>query len=146
MFSKKKKETEIDHEQRILFEHAQERIKKKKNLYRHFIIFLAGAVLLIVVNLVLGYGKDFTILNTDWFVWAILLWTFVFLIHLLNVFVLNPFIGKKWEEEQLERLVAKQKKKIAALQQEVEKNHPLPEKKTTNDPQLPLPKNDSNPS
>ena len=35
-------------------------------------------------------------------------------------------MGKEWENKQMEHLVEKQKKKIAELQQRVEKEHPLP--------------------
>ena len=127
MFSKKKEYTKIDPEQRQMIEYAQLRAQKKKNLFRHFIIFLAGAVLLIIINLLLDFGKDFRPLNVDWFVWAILIWFFIFLVHVLNVFLLNVFMGKKWKNDQIERLVAMQKTKIAELQAQVDKDYPLPE-------------------
>ena len=73
MFSKTKKSERIDAEQREQYEYARRRIKQKKNLMRHFILFLVGSVLLIIINPLLGYGKDFFI--KDWFIWAILIWT-----------------------------------------------------------------------
>ncbi len=139
MFSKKKETSKIDPEQREMIENAQIRIKQKKNLFRHFIIFLAGAVLLIILNLILDFGVDFRPLNVDWFVWATLIWFFFFLIHFLNVFLLSSFMNKKWESEQLDRLVAKQRAKIAQLQNKVEDENPLPEKKSPFDrPNRPL--------
>jgi uncharacterized protein YhhL (DUF1145 family) len=128
MFSKKQESTKIDHQQRELIEYAQLRVKKKKNLFRHFIIFLAGAVLLIIVNLVLDFGRDFRPFNVDWFVWAILIWFFIFLVHFLNVFVLNSFMDKKWEHEQVDKLVARQNARITELRDKVERENPLPEK------------------
>ena len=128
MFSKKQESTKIDHQQRELIEYAQLRVKKKKNLFRHFIIFLAGAVLLIIVNLVLDFGRDFRPFNVDWFVWAILIWFFIFLVHFLNVFVLNSFMDKKWEHEQIDKLVARQNARITELRDKVERENPLPEK------------------
>jgi hypothetical protein len=128
MFSKKQESTKIDPQQRELIEYAQLRVKKKKNLFRHFIIFLAGAVLLIIVNLVLDFGKDFRPFNVDWFVWAILIWFFIFLVHFLNVFVLNAFMDKKWEHEQIDKLVARQNARITELKDKVELENPLPEK------------------
>ncbi len=127
MFSKKQESTKIDHEQRELIEYAQLRVKKKKNLFRHFIIFIAGAILLIIINLVLDFGKDFRPFNVDWFVWAILIWFFIFLIHFLNVFVLNAFMDKKWEHEQIDKLVARQNVRITELRNTVERENPLPE-------------------
>jgi len=45
MFSRSKKvEEDIDPRQKELFEHAQERIKEKKNLYTHFIFYLVGCI------------------------------------------------------------------------------------------------------
>ncbi len=135
MFFSKKKEPALNPEQREQFEYAQQRIKQKKRLMRHFIIFLAGSVLLIIINPILGVGKDFFIQN--WFVWAILLWTFFFLVHVLNVFVMNRFMGKEWENLQLEKLKAKQEKRILELQQKIEKEMPLPEVKKNDPPQAP---------
>lgn len=131
MFSKKKETTKIDPEQREMIEYAQQRVKKKKNLFRHFIIFLAGAVLLIIVNLILDFGKDFRPFNVDWFVWAILIWFFIFLVHVLNVYLLDSFMNKKWENEQMDRLVAKQRTKITELQAQVDRDYPLPEDKSS---------------
>ena len=130
MFSKKSNKPTVDPEQRELYLNAHNRIKQKKRLMRHFIVFLAGSVLLIIINPVLGIGNEFFI--KDWFVWAILIWAFIFFIHVLNVFIMNRFMGKEWETQQLEKLRLKQEKRIAKLQQKVEKEMPLSE--TTNVP------------
>lgn len=116
----------INPEQREFFENAQDRIKQKKRLTRHFVVFMAASILFIVLNLLLGFGKNFTPFNTDWFVWAILIWFFFFVIHFINVMLINRLMGKEWERKQLERLVEKQINKITALQKKVEKTHPLP--------------------
>jgi len=119
MFSKKKNKERVDSEQREQYEYARKRIKQKKNLMRHFIVFLLGSVFLIIINPVLGYGNDFFI--KDWFVWAILIWLFIFLIHLFNVFVMNRFMGKEWEDRQLEKLKAKQEARINELKKQAMK-------------------------
>ena len=110
-----KPHTEIDKEQLELIQNAQKRIKQKKRLYSHFVLFLIGSVFFIILNLLLGFGKDFTLFNTDWFVFAILGWLFLLLYHTFNVFVTNKFMGKNWEDAQLQKLVAKQKKRIEEL-------------------------------
>ncbi len=112
MFSKTKQQTEVDPEQLELYRHAKQRIKQKKRLNLHFVFFLVGYVFLIILNEVLGYGKDFTPFKTPWFVWGILIWGFLFLVHALNVLFSQRFMGREWEEKQLERLVAKQETKI----------------------------------
>lgn len=127
MFSKKKNESKIDYEQKELYEYARSRTRQKKNLFRHFVIYLIGAVFLIVLNVVIGYQEDFKPLGYNWFVWAVLLWTLIFLVHFFNVFIVNSFMGKEWETKQVDRLVKKQKEKIAKLQERVERDHPLPE-------------------
>jgi dihydrofolate reductase len=129
LFSKKTEPT-IDPELRELFENAQARVRQKKRLYRHLVLFIAGAILLIIINLVLGIGKDFTLLNIDWFVWAILLWVFFFLVHFINVFILNRFMGKVWEQKQIDKLVQKQKNRISKLEDKILENPSSLEKKS----------------
>ena len=126
MFGKKKDAPEIDKEQLELIKTAQKRIKQKKRLYAHFVVFLIGAVFLIVANLVLNIGKDVKLFGINWFVFAILGWLFIFIYHVFNVFVTSKLLSKNWEEKQLNKMVAKQKKRIAEIQQQVEKEHPLP--------------------
>lgn len=122
MFGKKKKETpKIDQEQLELIKNAQRRIKQKKRLYAHFVIFLIGAVFIILANTVLGIGKETKFFGIDWFVFAIMAWLFFFLYHLFSVFVTSKFMGKDWEKKQLEKLVNKQKVRIEKLKHQIEK-------------------------
>lgn len=125
MFSKTDDKSTVDPDQQALFEHAQLRINQKKRLNLHFVLFLVGCVFLIVLNVVLGYGSEFEPFNTPWFVWAILIWAFLFLVHAVNVLFSQKFMGKRWEEKQRSKLVEKQKRKIAQLQEQVEKEFPL---------------------
>ncbi|MDG3582397.1 2TM domain-containing protein [Galbibacter pacificus] len=124
MFSKNKTKElkEIDLDQHELIENAQSRIRQKRRLYYHFVFFLFGSVFMIIINKVLKYGDQY-----NWFVWGITFWVFILLIHFINVFVTNKFLGKEWEREQREKLIAKQKNRIAKLQQEVEKEFPMEE-------------------
>ena len=133
MFSKKKNTSKLDADQRQLYENARARALQKKRLFQHFVIFLVGAVLLIVLNVVIGYQEDFMPLGYNWFVWVILAWSFIFIIHVINVWVTNSFMGKEWEQKQLEKLVAKQKERIAELQQKVDRDYPL-----SKDPENPI--------
>jgi hypothetical protein len=136
MFSKKKNTSKLETDQRELYETARRRTVQKRRLFQHFVIFLVGAVLLIILNVVIGYRQDFTPLGYDWFVLAILIWTFFILVHFINVFVTDSFMGKKWEQRQLEKLVRKQKDRISELQKKVDLNYPLPsniDKKPTSD-------------
>ncbi len=123
MFGKKKSsKPTIDKDQLELIENAQKRIRAKKRLYVHFVIFLIGAVFLIIANTVLGIGKDFTIAGINWFVYAILAWLFFFIYHFINVFITHKFMGKDWEKQQIEKLVAKQQARINKLEEKLEKD------------------------
>jgi hypothetical protein len=120
VFSKNKIKSEIDLEQHDMLETAQMRIKQKKRLYVHFVIFLIGSVFLIFINKILKYEDTY-----DWFIWAITLWAFFFIIHLAQVFVVDRFLGKAWERSQREKLVHRQKERIKEIQKEIETEFPL---------------------
>lgn len=124
MFAKTKNPEKIDSEQREQYNYARKRITQKKNLMRHFIAFLVGSIFIIIINPLLGYGNE--IFFQDWYIWAILIWGFIFLVHTLNVFVLNSFMGKEWEDKQLEKLKVKQAEKILELQKRVDNELQLP--------------------
>lgn len=133
MSGKKKQTSEIDQEQLELITNAQKRIRQKKRLYVHFVIFLIGSALLIVLNVVLGIGKDVTFFGKEWFVYAILFWLCLLIYHVFNVFITHKFMGKDWEKRQLNTLISKQKARIEVLKTSVEKDYPIsknPEKKT----------------
>ena len=117
MFGKKKQVSAIDKDQLELIENAQKRIRQKKRLYIHFVVFLIGAVFLILANTVLGIGKDFTIAGINWFVYAILAWFALFIYHFINVFITNKFMGKDWEKQQLDKLVSQQQQRIDKLKE-----------------------------
>ena len=120
MFFKNKKNSAVDLEQHELLENAQQRVKQKKRLFSHFVIFLIGSVFLILINKILKFQEQY-----DWFIWAITAWAFLFIIHAFNVFVTHQFMGKDWERNQREKLVAKQKQRIAELQKEIETDFPI---------------------
>lgn len=120
MFSKNEAKSELDIEQHELLEHAQKRIKQKKRLFSHFVIFLIGSVFIVLINKILKQGEAY-----DWYIWAISVWAFIFLVHVFNVFVTYKFMGTAWERKQREKLVAKQKKRIAEMQKEIDTNFPI---------------------
>ncbi len=124
MFGKKKETPQIDKEQLELIQNAQKRIKQKKRLYIHFVLFLIGSLFLILANTVLEIGKDFTLFGKEWFLFAILIWLFFFIYHIFNVFVTHKFMGKAWEQKQLDKLMVQQKLRIEQLKNELKKEAP----------------------
>ncbi len=115
MFSKSKNESRIEAEQREQYEYARTRILQKKGLVSHIIYFISGSIILAIINLALGIGKDFTPLGYHWYVWAIVIWAFLLLTHVFNVLIKNRFMGKEWENRQLEKLKTLQEKKLIEL-------------------------------
>ena len=115
MFGKKKAAQQIDKEQLALIKNAQRRIKQKKRLYIHFVLFLIGSVFFIIANLVLDIGKEVKPFGINWFVYAIVIWLFFFLYHAFNVFITHKFMGNDWEQKQLGRLVSAQRERIDVL-------------------------------
>lgn len=107
-------------EQHELYENARMRAKQKKRLYYHFIVFLVGAVFLILLNKFLKVGENVV---ENWFVWAIVLWFFFFVLHFINVFITHRFMGKDWERIQTEKLVIEQELRIAKLKKEMEDDY-----------------------
>jgi len=118
MFSKSKKESRQEAENREQYEYAQERIKQRKGLLSHLIYFVVGSIILAIINLALGIGKDTIFIGYNWYVWAIVVWAFLLLTHVFNVFVKNRFMGKEWEHRQLEKLKRLQEKKLEVLEKQ----------------------------
>jgi dihydrofolate reductase len=131
MFGKKKNIPQIDKEQLELIKTAQKRIKQKRSLYIHFVLFLIGSVIIIVASLVFKVGTTVKPMGIDWFVIAIIAWLIILLYHVFNVYFTNKFLGDTWEQNQLNKLVEKQKERIAQLQVQVEKDYPLTSEKKT---------------
>ena len=125
MFTKSSKKPQIDQDQKAQFEYAAKRIKQKKRLFAHFVVFLIGSLLFVILNKALGIGADFM---ADWFVWAILLWFCLLLYHAFNVFITNKFMGGDWESNELARLKAKQEAKSAELAASIQTGAPSPKK------------------
>lgn len=112
MFTREKPPS-IDPEQHELLENAQRRIIQKRRLYHHFVVLLIGAVFLVLINKVFNYGEPY-----NWYIWVLVIWVFIFLIHAYNVFVTQRFMGKKWERRQREKLVQKQQERIQKMASE----------------------------
>jgi dihydrofolate reductase len=124
MFGKKKAKPQIDKEQLALIQNAQRRIKQKKRFYSHVIIFAIFSILLFTFNVGLGFKDEIKIATLHWSVIIIIVW-FVFLFwHFLNVFLFQAFMGAAWEQQQLDKLVAKQQVRIEKLKSTLKKEAP----------------------
>lgn len=108
--------------QHELYEYARDRIKQKKRLFYHFVIICIGSVFLIVANKWLGLYPD-----KIWWTWAVAIWVFIFLLHTIKVFVIDSFMNKNWERDQIDKLILKQSKKIENLKNDLENSKPTTE-------------------
>ncbi len=106
----------MEKEQQEQYEYARRRINQKKTLYFHFVLFLLGSLFMFVANHFQAFG-----FTSNWSIWLITLWTFLFVLHFIKVYITNRFMDKNWERDQINRLIALQKQKIAEFQAEMDK-------------------------
>ncbi|WP_395050081.1 2TM domain-containing protein [Flavobacterium sp.] len=105
----------MEKEQHELYEYARKRLNQKKALYFHFVLLILGSIFLCIANHFLIFGFTF-----NWSIWVITFWLFLFILHFIKVYITDRFMNKKWEREQVDRLVAQQQRKIDQLQTQIE--------------------------
>lgn len=126
MFGSKKREGKaIDPDQKEMIENARMRIKQKRRLFTHFVVFLIGSVGLIIASQVLVQEEITRFLGLEWWIWVIMLWFLILTYHAFNVFITKRILGPEWEKKQYERLVQKQQDRIKQLQSKVDRTHPI---------------------
>ena len=103
----------LDHE---LYEKARKRSQQKKRLYFHAVLFLIGAVFMVILNKFMNFYPEI-----DWYSWGILAWLFLLCIHAIRVFIMHRFFGKDWEREHTAKLIEKHQKKLTKLEAKLEK-------------------------
>lgn len=109
----------MDANQHELYENAHKRIQQKKFLVYHFILFLVGSLFFFVADKLYDV-RPFM----DWWIWAITIWFFVYILHVIKVFVTDQFMNKEWERQQIDKLVKLQQQRIQELQKKVEQDFP----------------------
>jgi len=109
----------MEQSQHELYEYARKRVKQKKRVYLHFILFFVSSFFFYIINKMLDVDPE-----DDWYLWAITAWAFIFVLHFIKVFVTESFINKTWEREQIEMLVARQERRIEELKKKLDKENP----------------------
>ena len=109
----------MEKNQQELFEYARKRVKQKKRVYLHFILFFVSSFFFYIINKMLDVDPE-----DDWYLWAITAWAFIFILHFMKIFVIESFINKTWEREQIEKLVARQERRIDQLEKKFDKENP----------------------
>ncbi|QBA64488.1 2TM domain-containing protein [Muriicola soli] len=102
------------------YKRAEKKVKDIKGFYRHLTIYLIVNAIIVIEGL---EGINFLELNTsdidpsfvEWLVWNVfsvpLLWGIVLLIHGLQVYSFHIPILKKWEAEQIRKMMEKEETK-----------------------------------
>lgn len=121
MFGLGKKKSQINKDELERIKYAQKRINQKKRLYTHFILFLIGTAILIFLDLVIDIDQGKKFFGTNWFVLAACAWFLLVVYHFISVFVTHNFMGKEWEQKQLDKLVAKQYDRISEMKDKLKK-------------------------
>jgi len=112
MLFKNNNSSNISEDQIALIEYAQIRIKSKKRLFFHFSLMIISIISLLTSNLIFEFKKEIVFFDYPWSYWICSLWFILFSFHLFNVYVTNKFMGKKWEKNQIKKLVEKQQIKL----------------------------------
>ena len=119
MFSDKT--SHIDDNTIELLENAQNRVRQKRNVYRHFIFFLFISGFILFVDLALSVGENLIFFDYSWSIWIVLIWSFILLYHLFDVFISKRILSKKWVSAQKSHLIKVQQEKIRSLKKDIEK-------------------------
>ncbi len=103
----------MDVDQHELYEYARQRIRQKKRLYFHFVLFLIGSLFAFVTT---HFG--FLPVSNPVCVWVLTTWFFVLILHFIKVYITDRFMNKNWERAQIDRLIEKQEVKLKQLETE----------------------------
>ncbi len=114
-------DSNIDKDAIELLENAQSRIRQKKNVYRHFVIFLFISGFTLFIDFILEIGPDLVLFDYSWSIWILIIWTFILLYHLFDVFISKKIISNKWVSNQKSQLIKVQQEKIKSLKQDIKK-------------------------
>lgn len=125
MIFRPRKKTTIDDRQIDLLDYARARIRQKKRLYFHFVSFLFVSLVLVILNIGLGYGSDIQPFGYPWVLSAALLWVVFLLLHFFQVYVTKRFMNPAWEKQQVKNLVGLQEVRIEKIKRNLDKEASL---------------------
>jgi hypothetical protein len=81
------------------YQKARDRVQEVKGFYAHAAMYLLANVALAVLNLATLAKNDGII----WFVWPLVGWGIALAVHALSVFGIGRFLGKDWEQRQIQQ-------------------------------------------
>jgi dihydrofolate reductase len=125
MIFRRKNKTTIDDRQIDLVDYARARIRQKKRLYFHFVAFLFASLVMVILNIGLGYGSEIQPFGFPWVLSAVLLWAVFLLLHVFQLYVTKRFMNPVWEKEQIKILVGLQEARIEKIKRKLDKEASL---------------------
>ncbi|CAA7386361.1 2TM domain-containing protein [Chryseobacterium fistulae] len=94
----------IDHND-IRYKKAAKRVKKLKNFYMFFFIYIAVNIFILFLNYK-GLQPGETIWKVKYFL-VPLFWGIGLIIYGMSIFLPNFFLGRKWEDKKMKELMKK---------------------------------------
>jgi dihydrofolate reductase len=125
MIFRRKNKTTINDRQIDMVDYARARIRQKKRLYFHFVAFLFVSLVMVILNIGLGYGAQIQPFGFPWVLSVALLWAVFLLLHLFQVYVTRRFMNPAWEKEQIKTLVGLQEARIEKIKRKLDKEASL---------------------
>ena len=125
MIFRRKNKTTIDDRQIDLVDYARARIRQKKRLYFHFVAYLFVSLVMVILNIGLGYSAQIQPFGFPWVLSAALLWAVFLLLHVFQVYVTRRFMNPAWEKEQIKTLVGLQEARIEKIKRKLDKEASL---------------------
>ena len=86
------------------YQKAKDRVQEVKGFYAHATMFALVNVALVILNLATLRKNDGVI----WFIWPLIGWGIGLAVHAISVFGFGSFLGKAWEERQIQRELERQ--------------------------------------
>jgi hypothetical protein len=81
------------------YQKARDRVQEVKGFYAHVAMYLLANAALAVLNVATLAKNDGII----WFVWPLIGWGIALAVHALSVFGIGRFLGKDWEQHQIQQ-------------------------------------------
>jgi hypothetical protein len=88
------------------YQKARDRVQEVKGFYAHAVMFLVANVALVILNLATLEKND----GVLWFIWPLIGWGVVLVVHAISVFGIGRFLGRGWEQHQIQRELDRQHK------------------------------------